>query len=297
MRKAPRAGIFPIFAALGCALLLRIPLAGATDQGVPVHDASAQGLVDLARGEVTLVRALVEEGTLPKVRLIEAERRLADAEDEATLADLLYGPIRLQDMSPAQAKSMVEAAQRRVDRQQSIVDDRRKLVESGIMARLEFVTFEDELSSRQRVLELAKNRAKLLDELKEMVETEKQLETSSMRARWASLGGVMIRYDGSGFFSPKQLPSISSEFEQKFHRPLPVSATGQTELHTSMGLNHHNRVDVPLNPDSVEGLWLRRLLERRNIPYLAFRFAVMGAATAPHIHIGLGSTRLALVQP
>jgi hypothetical protein len=38
------------------------------------------------------------------------------------------------------------------------------------------------------------------------------------------------------------------------------------------------------------------LLERLQTPYLAFRSAVVGAATAPHIHIGTGSTRLKLAQ-
>lgn len=61
-----------------------------------------------------------------------------------------------------------------------------------------------------------------------------------------------------------------------------------------MGLDHRGRVDVALTPDSVEGLWLRRLLENMRIPYLAFKGALAGAATGPHIHIGLGSSRLAI---
>jgi hypothetical protein len=63
-----------------------------------------------------------------------------------------------------------------------------------------------------------------------------------------------------------------------------------------MGLDHRNRVDVALNPETSEGLWLRQLLEKLHIPYLAFRSAVAGAATAPHIHIGTGSSRLKLAS-
>ena len=92
------------------------------------------------------------------------------------------------------------------------------------------------------------------------------------------------------------LTAISAQFEKRFHHALPVSALGQTLLHQSMGLDHRNRVDVALNPDQPEGLWLRALLERLHVPYLAFRSAVAGAATAPHIHIGTGSTRLKLAQ-
>jgi len=138
------------------------------------------------------------------------------------------------------------------------------------------------------------NRVKLLDELKQMAEAEKRLEALQSSAR--SLSSVMIRYDGNGLFQLSDLKVISGQFERKFHHALPVSALGQTALHQSMGLDHRNRVDVPLNPNEPEGLWLRGLLERLHIPYLAFRSAFAGAATAPHIHIGLGSSRLALAN-
>jgi hypothetical protein len=106
----------------------------------------------------------------------------------------------------------------------------------------------------------------------------------------------MIRFAGHGVFDISNLPMISENFQKRFHRALPVSALGQTALHASMGLDHHNRVDVALNPDAAEGVWLRQFLERGQIPYLAFRSAVTGAATAPHIHIGLGSNRLHLAK-
>jgi hypothetical protein len=47
-----------------------------------------------------------------------------------------------------------------------------------------------------------------------------------------------------------------------------------------------------LNPDQPEGVWLRTYLSSNEIPYFAFRSAVSGKATGPHIHIGPGSTRL-----
>ena len=79
--------------------------------------------------------------------------------------------------------------------------------------------------------------------------------------------------------------------KSEFHHTLRVSALGPTLVHQSMGLDNRNRVDVALNPDEAEGLWLRRFLERLHVPYLAFRSALPRAATAPHIHIGTGSTR------
>ncbi len=260
------------------------------------YDAVAQSVVERAQDEVAQIQVLVAQGTLPKSRLIDAQNHLADARDEVILVQTLYSELRLQDMTTAQADAMVAAANRRVDRQQQMVQSRRRLLDSGIMAESDFESFEDELESRKRVLELAKNRTKLLNELKQMAEAEQQLERAALSARGNSLTGVMIRYDGSGSFRLAQLPAISREFERQFHHPLPVSALGETAVHKAMGLDHRNRADISLNPDATEGVWLRQCLERLRIPYLAFRCAIVGAATAPHIHIGPGSTRLTLAQ-
>jgi hypothetical protein len=253
--------------------------------------ALSTALVDRAQKQVDLIRALVEEGTLPKSQLEEAEAKLADAQDEAILSETLYGVMRLQDMTPQQAEAMVQAAQRRVDRQTALLEGRQKLLDSGVIARSELASYQEELESRRRVLLLAQSRATLLDQLRLMAETEQQLQRAARAP-----GNVLIRYDGNGLFDLADLPAISSEFEKRFHHALPVSALGQTLVHQSMGLDHRNRVDVALNPDQPEGVWLRRLLEQLHIPYLAFRSAVAGAATAPHIHIGTGSMRLKLAS-
>jgi hypothetical protein len=281
---------------------LVLPLAGAlvfaaahAQEPVPAPDLPAvksslyQGLIDRARDQVARVEALVQQGTLPHTRLDEAREHLADLVDAGILADTLYSTGRVQDMTSEQASEMLAAAQRRVNRQASLVADRRNLFESGILARSEFATFETELESRRHVLDLATNRAKLLDELRQMAEAEQR---SAHAAEAALAGNLMVRYPGNGVFNPGDLTTISKEFERRFHRVLPVSALGQTAVHRMMGLDHRNRVDVALNPDGQEGIWLRAFLEKLHVPYIAFRAAIAGAATAPHIHIGPGSTRL-----
>lgn len=255
--------------------------------------APASPLLDRAQNEVVRIEALVENGTLPKSRLEEAKLQLADAQDDVILARTLYAATRLQDMTPEEAQEMVAAAQRRVDRQQKLVEQRRTLLDAGILAKSEFAAFQQELDSRTRVLNLAQDRAKLLDELRQMAEQERAFERNAQKDA-PLLKDVMIRYDGSGLFDLSELPAISSSFEKQFHRPLPISAIGETRVHEAMGLDHRNRVDVALNPDQPEGLWLRHFLEKLRVPYLAFRSAVAGAATAPHIHIGTGSSRLKL---
>jgi multidrug resistance efflux pump len=265
----------------------------ATDASV---DALSKTLVERAQSEVARIEPLVADGTLPKTVLDEAKAKLADAEDQEILSETLYGDIKLENMTDAQATDMVAAAGRRVDRERELLQQREKLLVSGIIARSDLRSFQDELQSRERVLDLAKNRVQLLHELAQMAEAERRLEHDAQAMAASDLKKVMIRFGGNGLFSLSDLPTISTEFERHFHSALPVSARGQTLVHQAMGLDHRNRVDIALNPDSPEGVWLRQLLERLKIPYLAFRVAVAGAATAPHIHIGLESTRLRLAS-
>lgn len=289
--KVPaRALFFALFAALGTT-----PSAFAANTPPTGYGALSQVLVERAQADVARIRVLVDQGTLSQTELKQAEERLADAQDEAVLSGTLYGALRLEDMTPEQANAMVAAAQRRVDRQARIVRERQKLLDTGILARAEFSAYQDELDSRKRVLELAQNRVKLLADLHEMAENEKHL-LYSVQDGATSPKNLMVRYDGNGLFDLGDLTAISSQFEKRFHHPLPISALGQTLVHQSMGLDHRNRVDVALNPDQPEGLWLRGLLERLHVPYMAFRGAVAGAATGAHIHIGTGSTRLKLAR-
>ena len=80
-------------------------------------------------------------------------------------------------------------------------------------------------------------------------------------------------------------------FLSKFGRSLPISAFGQTALHGRLGFNHNNAFDVAVHPDSVEGRAIMSLLRSQGIPFIAFRGAVRGVATGPHIHVGNPSPR------
>ncbi|MBV8707183.1 MAG: hypothetical protein JO028_08330 [Acidobacteriaceae bacterium] len=264
----------------------------ATEPPVVQYSTLAHSRLERAQKELDRVKQLVEEGTLPKSRLAQAQLQLDDVQDEVTLAETLYGSTPVADFTTEGANEMLWAAQRRVDRESVIVEDRRKLLDTGVIARSEFDSLCDELEARKRVLALAQNRIKLLADLKQMAETEKRLEHAGV----GSLKDAMIRYDGNGSFSTADLATISAQFQRRFGKALPISALGQTLVHQAMGLDHRGRVDVALNPETPEGLWLRKLLEKLHVPYLAFRTAIIGAATAPHIHIGPGSSRLKSVS-
>jgi hypothetical protein len=295
MRKCSKLRVVGLLFWLFGAVLAWAQSTAATDvPDTPSHNRFSTTALERAEHEVARIKALVDDGTLPKSRLAEAQLALSDAQDEAILTQIFYGNTRAQDMTPEQTRAMLQAAQARVDRQQKIVEDRQKLFDSGALARSEFAACQDELASRKRVLELVRNRAQLVQDLQQMADVEQQFERAAQTGAGAKY--VMIRFEGNGLFHLSDLTAISSQFQEHFHHSLPISALGQTLVHQSMGLDHRNRVDVALGPDQPEGIWLRQLLEKLHVPYLAFRSAIAGAATAPHIHIGTGSTRLKLAQ-
>ena len=98
--------------------------------------------------------------------------------------------------------------------------------------------------------------------------------------------------EGSGKWKLSDAGKIEEFFVAKFKKPLPLSAVGQSDLHTRWGWDHRNGMDVGLHPNSAEGRALIEFLRAESIPFLAFRGAVPGVATGPHIHIGNRSPRI-----
>jgi hypothetical protein len=244
-----------------------------------------------AQEQITKLRELVAVGAIAPLRLQQAEQKLGDAKDDEILHQTLYGRLTVQDLTEEQSSEMLEAAQRRLDRQKALIEQEQKMVEAGVIARGELEPLQAEMESRRLTVELAKSRAKLLDELAEMALREQAVEAAEDAT--ARVGHpVMEHFEGDGRFSPSQLKAVTLAFQKTFKKALPVSANGETSIHRALGFDHRGRVDVAITPDQREGVWLRTYLERNDIPYYAFRSAVAGRATGAHIHIGPGSTRL-----
>ena len=270
------------------ATVLGAQAARGSETPLPASGELSNETVDRANVNVARVQILVGEGSLPQSSLDEAEARLADVNDEAVLKETLYSSTKVADLTADQQAKMLAAAQRRLDRQTEIVSRRQRLLEMGIIAKAEIVPANDELETRRHVLELARDRVRL--------ETQRQIANEEQNLERALDSGTshkaMLKFDGSGHFDKNDFAVIASEFEQQFNYQLPVTARGQTLLHQSLGLDHRGKIDVGLNPEGPEGIWLRHFLENHQIPYIAFRAAVRGSATAPHIHLGTGSTRI-----
>jgi hypothetical protein len=261
---------------------------------VSAVETAADKQIQLAQLELARVKELVELGALPRVRIQDAEAKLEDAKDEVILAHDMYGDLPDKSASEAISAELIAAAQRRVDRQQARMDEAQKMVDAGVAAKSYLEPYEAELTARRTSLDLAHLRAQLITEL-------------AAKARMAAPALVPApppddtellalgeeHYEGDGAFDEaRDLPPLELAFADKFDRPLPISAEGETEVHRALGFDHRGRVDVALAPSGPEGVWLREYLQSRRIPYYAFSRAIPGKATAAHIHIGPGSTRL-----
>jgi hypothetical protein len=164
---------------------------------------------------------------------------------------------------------------------------------------------QEEVEEAERALGDAESRA--AETLRMLLTTEHLLAEAAVADQLARLerlrpGGYaasasLIRYNGPRPWSPADVPSVERFFTTAFARPLPVSALGQTAVHSRLGLDHRDAVDVAVHPNSAEGAALMAHLRAAGIPFIAFREAVPGAATGAHIHIGKPSTRARTVMP
>lgn len=259
-------------------------------------EANANKRIDLAQKDLDKVRELVGMGALARVKLTEAEQNLGDAQDDAVLARTLYSDLPAKDWTEQMAEEGVAAAERRVQRQQERVEQTQKLVDQGFVAQSALAPLQEELTTRQTKLDLARLQARQLNNLASLAKLEESIVQSEEASRSSQSDPVlegMEHFEGNGQFQEaRDLMPIEIAFELKFDRELPISADGETGLHRALGLDHRGRVDVAVDPNTPEGIWLRTYLKSRDIPYYAFTHAMPGKATGAHIHIGPGSTRL-----
>ena len=187
---------------------------------------------------------------------------------------------------------LIAPLDRAVEDRAAEVEKRKQLVEEGIVSRRELDAAELELAqARAKAAEAKKDLAEADHILQEALEYEKLALAPIPRRNAYIATNAMIRYHGTGWHI-SQIGGVQSFFAGRFGRAVPISAYGQTGLHSRLGFDHSNAVDVAVHPDTAEGQALIAYLRSAGIPFLAFRGAIPGKATGPHIHIGFPSHRL-----
>lgn len=215
-----------------------------------------------------------------------------------------------------QAASLVEVAQEYQTRSEELVriqesevekaaaklEELRQLVAEGLVAKVELEESEQLLATQRIQLETTRKEIAAFDQKMAQLRMEQELAKAPAAAVPAKVNvkpygssltrPTLFRYNGSAAWSIGNLTGVQSFFYNAFGRSLPTSAVGQSATHNRLGYDHRNAVDVALHPDSAQGQALINYLQNQGIPFLAFRAAVPGVATGPHIHIGNASHRI-----
>lgn len=175
----------------------------------------------------------------------------------------------------------------------------RQLHADGIIAKNDLDASERALEEARAKLEERRGQIAASDRLIAEIEAAKieaarvrALPAVTVRTRGYTSGPALIRYTGRINMPVAGLAGMQSFFSSRFGRQLPVSAVGQTATHDRLGYDHSHAIDIAVHPDSAEGQALISYLRSAGIAFLAFRSAVPGVATGPHIHIGRPSNRI-----
>jgi hypothetical protein len=171
-----------------------------------------------------------------------------------------------------------------------------KLFADGLISRKELEASERGVAeAKDKITDLNRRMANADSQIADTL-VEAEAETKIAKSKPVPRGGTIntasfIRYNGAAVWVLSDAWKVQRFFLDSFKKPLPVAVFGQGAIHDRWRLDHHNAMDVSLHPDGPEGQALLGYLRANGIPFLAFRGAIPGTATGPHIHIGRPSHR------
>lgn len=172
----------------------------------------------------------------------------------------------------------------------------KKLLAEGLIARTQVEENERAVAiEKDRVAETRRQMTGADEQIAAVLVETAANEEISKNLRFARQSLVrtaaFMRFNGASGWSLSEAYKIQRFFSDTFGKQLPIAVFGQGAIHERWRLDHRNAMDISLHPDGVEGRALLTFLQKNGIPYLAFRSAIPGTATGPHIHIGRPSHR------
>ena len=184
----------------------------------------------------------------------------------------------------------------KVKRAEEKLEQSRKLLDEGLIPKSHFEESERALTEAKS--EVAKTQRDITNAdaqaagIYAETEAEREIAKNLRLARQSLVRtSSFTRYTGAGSWVIGEAWKVQRFFSDTFNKQLPIAVFGQGAIHDRWRLDHRNAMDISLHPDSVEGQALLNFLQKNGIPYLAFRAAIPGTATGPHIHIGRPSHR------
>jgi len=171
-----------------------------------------------------------------------------------------------------------------------------KLLAEGLIAKAQVQESENALATaKAKVAETRRQMGTADDQIASVLveeDADRQLAKNLSLAKQRLVRtSSFIRFAGGPGWNLGEAWKVQRFFSDTFHRELPIAVFGQGAIHDRWRLDHRNSMDISLHPDSAEGQALLNFLQRNAIPFLAFRGAIPGTATGPHIHIGRPSHR------
>lgn len=235
----------------------------------------ASVLLAVGDEELERVQDLVRAGALPRNALIEAE----SAHLERSYRETLRRTLLNEKLQPHEIRTMLDAAKglRKIVRGR--LDRVMLQVEAQVVPAALLQEAKDALQAANRQVELAESRANLVRQMKRMTDSQTYREELEEEE-------TVSRFYGFEQYEQELLYEIGDMYRATFGTDPPISAEGDTSFHRAMGLDHTGRIDVSVHPDTDEGAFLIYLLESMGIPYVAFRSAIPGQSTGPHVHVG-----------
>jgi hypothetical protein len=226
----------------------------------------------------------------------KTKKKPAPAKPPSELTKLREEYIKATNEYKASLGKLIPFYENNVKRAEADLEKSKKLLEEGLIAKAQIEENERALAAaKQKVAETNRAMTSADDQIAAvLVETAANEEIAkNLRLAKQSLlrTATFTRYTGAGGWNLGDAWKVQRFFSDTFNKQLPIAVFGQGAIHERWRLDHRNAMDIQLHPDGVEGRALLDFLQKNGIPYLAFRSAIPGTATGPHIHIGRPSHR------
>jgi len=226
----------------------------------------------------------------------KSKKKPAPAQPPTELTKLREEYVKATNEYKASLGKLLPYYENDVKKAEEKLEQSKKLLAEGLIPKTQLEEYERALAvAKQKVVETNRSMASADEQVAGVLMEAEANEQIAKNLRLAKQGLVrtsaFTRYTGAGGWNLGDSWKIQRFFYDTFNKQLPIAVFGQGPIHDRWRLDHHNAMDIQLHPDGVEGRALLDFLQKNGIPYLAFRSAIPGTATGPHIHIGRPSHR------
>jgi hypothetical protein len=171
-----------------------------------------------------------------------------------TWNDVRDGVLQIARQHQRALETSVPRRERDVREAEASLDRISRLYARGLVTRPELDAAARDVGDARAQLSWTRNELRRTAML--IVEIEARQKIASLpplRPGQYDASAALIRFHGIREVSRDELALLERHVTARGGNALPVSARGQSDVHTRLGLDHRHAVDLALHPDSVEG--------------------------------------------